>query len=383
MCWISYSIEDLCRTGSGGTPSRKHQEYFDGTIPWVKSGELHQRVIKTTDEYISKLGLQKSSAKMVPRGALLVAMYGATVGAVSQLGIDAATNQAICFLLPDESKLDPHFFYYALKNKVPEWLSKRSGGAQPNISQCVIKKTKITIPSLQEQKRIAAILDKANAIRRKRQRALELADEFLRSVFLDMFGDPVTNPKGWDVVTLSSIATIERGKFTARPRNDPQFYTGKYPFIQTGSITNADTYVSFHSQTLNEQGLTVSKLFPTGTIAITIAANIGDTGILTYPMCFPDSVIGIQPHNTNETIFLEYLLRFHKKVLYQGANSVAQKNINLQYIKPIKIIRPDNNRIAHFTKVAGKVWATKDHLKKQQSESFFASLQQKAFRGEL
>lgn len=211
MSWPQVPIGEFCRTGSGGTPSRDVPEYYDGTIPWIKSGDLREKTVEQATEFITELAVQKSSAKIVPAGAVLLAMYGATVGRMAMLGIDAATNQAVCSIVPDEKRAFTKYVYYALLAKVPEFLRNAVGGAQPNISQGMIKETKIPLPPLAEQKRIAAILDKADAIRRKRQQAIQLADEFLRAVFLDMFGDPVTNPKGWDVASVGSLCDVQGG----------------------------------------------------------------------------------------------------------------------------------------------------------------------------
>jgi len=197
MNWSAVPITKFCKTGSGGTPSRRRPEYYNGATPWVKSGELRENTIFKTEEYISKEAVKYSSAKIISKGAILIAMYGATIGRVAILGIDAATNQAVCHIIPDRDKADSKFLFYALRNTVPELLKRKAGGAQPIISQAIIKDTKIPLPPLSEQKRIAAILDKADAIRSKRGQAIHLADEFLQSVFLDMFGDPVMNNKGW------------------------------------------------------------------------------------------------------------------------------------------------------------------------------------------
>ena len=97
-------------------------------------------------------------------------------------------------------------------------------------------------------------------------------------------------PKDWDVVKLNEKSSIQRGRFSPRPRNDPQFYNGDYPFVQTNDVVNSKGKITTYSQTLNEKGLKVSKLFPQGTILMTIAANIGFTGILTRDMTCPDSL---------------------------------------------------------------------------------------------
>lgn len=197
MSWPMVKLGDLFKITSGGTPSRKKSEYYDGgDIHWVKTGDLHNKYVRSASEFITQEGLASSSARLYPKGTVLVAMYGATIGACSILDIEAATNQACAAFTPTE-KVDPVFLYYLLKHSKPAFVKAGSGGAQPNISGTFLKNFEIPLPPLDEQKRIAAILDKADAIRQKRKQVIALADEFLRSVFLEMFGDPVTNPKGW------------------------------------------------------------------------------------------------------------------------------------------------------------------------------------------
>ena len=125
---------------------------------------------------------------------------------------------------------------------------------------------------------------------------------------------------------LGDVATVERGKFAHRPRNEPRFYGGAIPFIQTGDVVKAIGEIREHSQTLNELGLSISKLFPAGTIIITIAANIGETAIASYPVAFPDSLVGITPKGIDGS-FLEYFLRIRKPYLNELAPESAQKNI--------------------------------------------------------
>lgn len=238
MSWPLVRLSDFCITGSGGTPSRKNPEYFEGEIPWIKSGDLRENIVTQATEFITDDAIKNSSAKIVSKGSILLAMYGATVGRMALLGIDAATNQAVCNITPDQKKAFTKYVYYALLHKVPEFLESAVGGAQPNISQGIIKDTLISLPPLDEQKRIAAILDKADAIRRKRQQAIALADDFLRSVFLEMFGDPVTNPKGWEVKQLGDgIKKIYAGwsaKGADHPCKDNEFGVLKISAVTSG-----------------------------------------------------------------------------------------------------------------------------------------------------
>jgi type I restriction enzyme S subunit len=199
------SIAEFCRTGTGGTPSRSEPRYYEGDVPWIKSGELHENLICKAEEFLTEEAVRETRLKIVPSGAILIAMYGATVGRVARLGIPATTNQAVCHVIPDAKIADVHYLYYCLRSKLPEFLARRVGGAQPNISQGIIRETKIPLPPLDEQRRIAAILDKADALREKRRRAIKKLDTLLQAVFLDMFGDPVTNPKGWRTSSMESI----------------------------------------------------------------------------------------------------------------------------------------------------------------------------------
>ena len=148
-------------------------------------------------------------------------------------------------------------------------------------------RVELPLPPLAEQKRIAAILDAADALRAKRRAALAQLDALAQSTFLEMFGDPVTNPKGWEVVPLGSLGTLDRGVSKHRPRNEPSLLGGPYPLVQTGDVSNSGGYIRRYSSTYSELGLKQSKLWPSGTLCITIAANIANTGILTFDACFP------------------------------------------------------------------------------------------------
>lgn len=241
---------------------------------------------------------------------------------------------------------------------------------------------RIPLPPVDEQRRIAAILDKADAIRRKRQQALALADDFLKSVFLEMFGDPrsiqVTD------ILLDDVANISRGRFSPRPRNDPRYYNGPHPFIQTGEIAGSDGYMSDYRQTLNENGIKVSKSFPSGTVFVAIVgATIGATAISTKEFWCPDSVIGITPKNSDYPAeFIEYLLRFWRPVFVDRAPETARANINLQSLKPVPVPKLTNGEGMRFAQLYKGIHKFKCSLQRM-DDQLFASLSQRAFRGEL
>lgn len=151
-------LGDICDTSSGGTPSRDRADFFAGDIPWIKSGELKDDYIDKVEEHITEQAVQSSSAKLFPSGTVLVALYGANVGKTGILSIEATTNQAVCAIFPTKV-INRDFIWWFLRRMRPVFVEDSFGGAQPNISQKIIRDTKIPAPSLAEQRRIVAELD--------------------------------------------------------------------------------------------------------------------------------------------------------------------------------------------------------------------------------
>ena len=158
---------------------------------------------------------------------------------------------------------------------------------------------------------------------------------------LDHYRPHIPIDPDWPIVSLEEACDIQRGKFSHRPRNEPRFYGGKYPFIQTGDVVRAANggKITF-TQTLNEDGLSVSKLFKPPVVVLTIAANIGDTAVLDFPSCFPDSVVGLIPKSETDASYLEILMRTKKQHLNDIAPQAAQKNINIEILKTVEIPLP-------------------------------------------
>lgn len=260
-----------------------------------------------------------------------------------------------------------------------------TGTTRQRISRSNLSTISFSLPLLAEQKRIAAILDKADAIRRKRQQAIKLADDFLRATFLDMFGDPVNNPKGWGLRKFSDVGTLDRGVSKHRPRNASVLLGGPYPLIQTGDVANSNGYIRSYKSTYSEVGLKQSKMWPAGTLCITIAANIAKTGILTYDACFPDSVVGFSPNDLSTTEYVQHWLGFLQKILEDRAPESAQKNINLEILRNLEIPLPPMDLQKKFTCYVKKILAIKDEqtIINNEATTLFNSLIQRAFRGEL
>lgn len=265
-------------------------------------------------------------------------------------------------ILPGPEMDRDYLFHYLRQPKVVEQAVRRCTGANlPRLSPRALASFSVPVPPLPEQRRIAVILDKADAIRVHRKVAIGLAEELLRSAFLDLFGDPVTNSRGWDTQRLDSIAAVNRGRFSPRPRNDPRFYGGDHPFVQTGDVAAAPDYLTTWKQTLNDSGTTVSRSFPVGSVLVAIVgATIGESAVLAFESYCPDSVVGIVPRAPYTGEFIEYLLRFWKQRFRDEAPETARANINLETLRPVPVPVVSEDSLQRFSVVYRKVAAWTD-----------------------
>ena len=194
--WPMVELGKVLKTSSGGTPLKGNTEFYEnGTIPWLKSGEVGQGLITTVEERITESGLRNSSSKIFPVKTVLVAMYGATAGKVGILGIEAATNQAVCGIFPDAS-IDSHFLFYVLKTRTDELIGLSTGGAQPNISQAIIRSLLIPLPPLETQQAIVAEIEAEQALVAANWELIERFEKKIQAAIARVWGDDETNPAG-------------------------------------------------------------------------------------------------------------------------------------------------------------------------------------------
>ncbi|GAB2767565.1 hypothetical protein GCM10027020_20440 [Nocardioides salsibiostraticola] len=179
--WPAAKLGEVASTTSGGTPARGNPKFYGGDIPWVKSGELNSGLVSDAEESITELGLASSSAKVLPAGTVLLAMYGATAGVVGQLGIEAATNQAVCAITPGPL-LEDTYLIAMLRSLTSTLLSRTAGGAQPNLSQGTIRSLDLFVPPLDLQREFAARIDSCNAHQANLKRAGVSNDVLFESI---------------------------------------------------------------------------------------------------------------------------------------------------------------------------------------------------------
>ncbi len=259
------------------------------------------------------------------------------------------------------------------------------GGSLLRARPAHVAKIRIPVPPLPEQRRIAEILDKADALRAKRRAALTQLDTLTQSIFLEMFGDPIANPRSWPRKKLAAMGSLDRGVSRHRPRNARELLGGPYPFVQTGDVANCGGYIRDYSATYSDAGLRQSKMWPAGTLCITIAANIAKTGILTFDACFPDSVVGFRANEPGTVEFVRSWLSFLQASLEDKAPESAQKNINLEILRGLDVPAPDVPLRVEFARRIEAVESLKGKERDAQAglHALFGTLQHLAFRGDL
>lgn len=322
-------------------------------------------------------------------GDILISLTGnvGRVGIVNEAILPAYLNQRVGCLRIKSDKVCKEYLFHWLNNDSFEdnCIRNSNGIAQLNMSTEWLKDVEINLPSIENQKRIAQILDKADEIRQKKKLANAKLDEFLKSTFITMFGDPVKNEKDLPLVKFSDMGTLARGKSKHRPRNAPELLGGEYPLIQTGDVANAGLYLRKYTQTYSELGLKQSKMWEAGTLCITIAANIAKTAIMTFDACFPDSVVGFINNEKCNIQYIQFWLMFLQSVLEAEAPQSAQKNINLEILNGLSLPYPPIKEQNKFAQIVEKVEVQKQKNEQaiKQMNNLFNSLSQRAFKGEL
>ena len=331
--WKEKTIGEVCDVVNGGTPKTGVSGYWGGSYQWITPAEMGKRVtpyIQQTERTITSEGLRNSSARLLPPHSVILSSR-APIGYLVINTAPMATNQGCKGLVPNK-EIDHKFLFYYLESIVKLLNELGSGATFKELSSGKLKEIPIPIAPLPEQRRIVAILDKAFEgiatakanIEKNLQNAREIFESHLNAVFSQ-------RGEGWVDRRLGDVAMeFGRGKSKHRPRNDPKLYGGSFPFIQTGDVRNSSHLITSYDQTYNDAGLAQSKLWPKGTLCITIAANIAETGILDFDACFPDSIIGLVANekiSTNK--YIEYLLTSFKSRLQLLGKGSAQDNINL------------------------------------------------------
>ena len=293
---------------------------------------------------------------------------------------------------PDRNRIEPRWFHWITKTS---WfwhecdLKSRGTSGKNRIRPEKFLEIQIPLPPMEEQRRIVAKIDelaaKIKEAQELRQRAVERGGELVGAKAASVFRSALkvgSRP-------LHSVATLERGKFSHRPRNEPRFFGGAHPWIQIGEIESSTKFIRHWTQTLNDDGLAISKKFPRGTVLISIAATIGAVGVLDFDCCVPDSIVGVIPGDGLDSEFIYYYLGYLRQHLEEIAPQSAQKNINLQILSKLPVPQLTLSEQRRIVEELDALQAEEDALKRLQAETaaeldaLLPSILDKAFKGEL
>ena len=226
-------IEEFTTVVTGGTPSTAKSEYWDGgVIPWLQSGCCQNCDVDKTEKYITQEGYDNSSTRMMPLNTVMIALTGATAGKVGYLKFEACGNQSITGILPCDSINQRYLFYYLLSQR-EKILTDCVGGAQAHISQGYVKNIKVPVLSLSEQEKIVEVLTKLSDVISKRQGEINALDNLIKARFVEMFGNPVSNPFKWKKKTLKEVCVKLNDGTHFSPES---FESGDYKYITAKNI---------------------------------------------------------------------------------------------------------------------------------------------------
>ena len=307
----------------------------------------------------------------------------APIGALNYAKEECCIGRGLAALTPNKSKILPEYMFWLLKGKNAELNSKGTGSTFKAIGRKVLEEILVPDIGMEQQMEYAANLEKINGIIQLRKQELQKLDELIKSRFVEMFGNPVSNPKGMVKKTLPELGEFGRGVSKHRPRNDKALLGGPYPLIQTGDIANSGMYITEYHSTYSELGLRQSKMWDKGTLCITIAANIAKTAILGFDACFPDSVVGFNANENTNNVFVHYWFSFFQEILESQAPESAQKNINLKILSKLEVIVPDIQEQNKFAAFVAQTDKSKLTIQKSldELETLNKALMQKYFGG--
>ena len=229
-------IDEFTAVVTGGTPSTEKQEYWEGgDIPWLQSGCCQNCDVESAEKYITQEGYNNSSAKMMPADTVMIALTGATAGKVGYLRFQACGNQSITGILPCDS-MDQRFIFYYLLSQRDKILADCIGGAQPHISQGYVKNILVPVPSIDEQKIIVKHLSIVSSIIKKKKQEIAMFDDLIKARFVEMFGDPETNPKDWEKRPLADVITAANNGMARRGNDEDGNIVMRLVELQDGYI---------------------------------------------------------------------------------------------------------------------------------------------------
>lgn len=381
--WELKSLGDLGEVVTGNTPSKKHPEYYGNAIPWVKPSDLDRRdPISRTDEYLSKEGTKH--ARVLPENTVMVSCIG-NLGKVGIAGARLATNQQINSIIFNEKKVYYKYGYYACKRLQTILEHYAPATTLQIITKSRFSEIRIPVPPLSTQRKIASILDKCESARSKREEANCFTDEFLKSLFLDMFGDPMKERK--NIKKLSEICEINPSLNVKLSKNTEVSFIPMSAVSEKGNINTSQTrryeevkngFTYFKNEDVLFAKITPCMENGKGAIARNLTNGIG-FGSTEFHVLRPNN----KDVNSEWVYFLLSLEHIRQIAARNMTGTAGQKRVPVSFLKNFDVSVPSLTQQQKFADIVKKVEKLKEKQRKSEEElnNLFNSLMQKAFRG--
>ena len=330
--WLHIRFADAFFLNMGKTPARAEESYWtDGKHPWVSISDLSgDKFITHTKEQISQKAVDDTHIHLVPKGTVIMS-FKLSIGKTAIAPFDLYTNEAIMAFEPKpEISIIPDFLYYYLQYY--KWSGNRAVMGE-TINKAVISNSYADIPPLSIQRSIVSELDLLHSVIEKKQEQLRALDNLAQSLFYQMFGDPITNPMGWEIKKLGEVAETTSGGTPSKSKNE-YYENGTIPWLRSGEVSQGFIYNT--ELFITQKGLENSsaKMIPVDSVAIAMyGATVGEVGIIKSPMCTNQAICSILPNNYMVPIYLRYFLMERKPKYITVAAGGAQPNISQAIIR--------------------------------------------------
>lgn len=333
-------LGDICTVVSGTTPKSDRPEYWDGNINWVTPAELtdDSDVIFESQRKITEKAIIDSSLKPFPAGTVLLSSR-APIGKVAIAGVEMYCNQGFKNLICSD-KIYNRYLYHYLKYKTDYLNSLGRGATFKEISKSIVENIEIPLPSLDEQRHIAAMLDKVSDLIAKRNQQLEKLDELVKSRFIEMFGDINVNDRGWTIQPLGELCTIVRG---GSPRPIEKFLGGDVPWIKIGDATDGESiYLHSTKEHIIREGVSKSRMVKAGSLIFAnCGVSLGFARIITFDGCIHDGWLAMEDIDVRlDKVFLLQALNQMTEHFRKIAPAGTQPNLNTAIMKAYRQIIP-------------------------------------------
>lgn len=316
--------------------------------------------------------------------AIILSANGARCGKCFLVSGKWASLANTQLIIPDSSRVNVRFLWYQLNDEM-SW--PKGGTAQPFIRPSDVKSRKVHFPPLPIQKQIAAILEKADAAREKRRRANQLTEQFLQSAFLEMFGDPGRNPKGWKKVKVNELGIVQTGN--TPPRNIAKYYGGDIEWIKTDNIVPQEAFPKRSLEGLSKEGMMVGRIAKTGSVLVTCiagsATTIGNAALTDRDVAFNQQINAVTPFDDVNPWFLYGLFVVNKPLVQKSTTLGMKRIITKSRFQNLVVVKPPLEHQEKFAALVEKVEGlrVKQRESEKELENLFQSLMQRAFKGEL